>query len=247
MINKGIVQIIEIIGPAKAGRTEPFLCRGDDNNLYYVKGAHAGRKAQIREWVGSRLATEFGLPVANCVIVELSQELIEILPPEWKKIGCGFAFGSQAVAGVMDVTISHLPGIPVEIQQDVLIFDLWVQNEDRTLTHIDGNPNLLWDASKSELVVIDHNIAFDTQFNELDFFSCHIFREQWNLVYGDWLLRGDYHERMAECLGAVDQIWDQMPDQWLWLGEDHPLDFDKELIYKILTRCNTELFWKVAK
>jgi len=42
-----MIQIIEIIGRAHQGVTKPFLCKGDDNILYYVKGtgSHAGHRS----------------------------------------------------------------------------------------------------------------------------------------------------------------------------------------------------------
>ena len=40
------VNIVEIIRRSTQGITRPFLCRGDDNWLYYVKGHGAGRAGQ---------------------------------------------------------------------------------------------------------------------------------------------------------------------------------------------------------
>lgn len=34
---------------------------------------------------------------------------------------------------------------------DVLVFDWWVRNEDRHLTEMSGNPNLLWDMQAGQL------------------------------------------------------------------------------------------------
>ncbi|MFI3120278.1 MAG: hypothetical protein QX203_09880 [Methylococcaceae bacterium] len=57
-----------------------------------------------------------------------------------------------------------------------MIFDLWVENLDRTLTEKGGNPNLLWKTDESAgLYVIDHNLIFDDEFNKADFWVTHAF------------------------------------------------------------------------
>lgn len=43
--------IIEIIKPAVQGLSTPFLCRGDDDLLYFVKARNSGRASQWAEWL----------------------------------------------------------------------------------------------------------------------------------------------------------------------------------------------------
>ena len=50
-----IVQIVEIIGRATQGVTKPFICRGEDEEIYFVKGRGAGKRSLICEWVVGNL------------------------------------------------------------------------------------------------------------------------------------------------------------------------------------------------
>lgn len=182
-----MIQIIEILGRAKHGVTKPFLCKGEDDQLYYVKGtgSHAGHRSLLAEWIAGHLAQAFGLPIAPFKIVEISPALIEVGPPEWSSLGSGAAFGSQVLPFAQELQWSQLSLIPKEIQQDILVFDWWLHNADRSLTEKGGNPNLLWDTQHQKLAVIDHNIAFDPDFDARDFFENHVFRGQSASVFED--------------------------------------------------------------
>ena len=65
----------------------------------------------------------------------------------------------------MELTASTVMEVPVNLQQDVLAFDWWIRNSYRYLTEKGGNPNLFWQPDSHGLVVIDHNLAFDAEFN----------------------------------------------------------------------------------
>jgi len=71
------IEIIEVLGRSKQGVTEPFICRGDDNNIYFVKGINAGRRSQVCEWISANLAREFNIPIAPFCIVNVPEELLE--------------------------------------------------------------------------------------------------------------------------------------------------------------------------
>lgn len=247
MINPNVIVIEEILGRAKQGRTEPFLCRGNDGRLYYVKGKHAGRRGQVAEWLGSSLALSFGLPAAPCVIVEVSVALIAISPAEWRELGEGFAFGSLAIQPTMEANLVNMAKVPTPTRRDLLVFDWWIRNADRTLTQYGGNPNLLWNAQEEKIVVIDHNLAFDEDFDAHDFLDCHIFREEWNSVAQDWVARVEYEERLKRCLRELETIWDKMPDEWRWLGEGVPLTFDLDAAAQVLNMCNSTRLWEIER
>jgi hypothetical protein len=70
------VVIEEVMGRSTQGMTEPFICRGDDGETYYVKGHGAGRRSLIAEWVAGHLATAFGLPVAEYALAEVPEQLV---------------------------------------------------------------------------------------------------------------------------------------------------------------------------
>ena len=63
--------VVEVLERSKQGRTEPYLCRCDDDAVYFVKGPRATRRGLVAEWVCARLATELGLPIAPYAIAEV--------------------------------------------------------------------------------------------------------------------------------------------------------------------------------
>jgi hypothetical protein len=93
------------------------------------------------------------------------------------ELGAGSAFGSRK-ARVVELSVGHLSLVSKEQQADVLAFDWWVRNGDRTLSAAGGNPNLFWDIDESQLVVLDHNLAFDDDFSVENFVELHAFSEQ---------------------------------------------------------------------
>ena len=69
------VIIEEVLGRAHQGVTLPFICRGDDGALYFVKGIGASRRSQIFEWVVAQLATVFGLPIVEYALAEVPADV----------------------------------------------------------------------------------------------------------------------------------------------------------------------------
>ena len=49
------IQIVEIIGRSTQGITRPFICRGEDGHIYFVKGRGAGKRSLICEWIAGNL------------------------------------------------------------------------------------------------------------------------------------------------------------------------------------------------
>ena len=145
--------IEQIRNRAEQGVTRPFLCRADDEHWYYVKGHGAGLRSLLCEWIAGRLAQAFGLPIAHFERVEVPQALIQTaLRPDLWELGSGSAFGSRRHDFAQELTVSHLDLIDHAVQQDILVFDWWVHNQDRTLTEKGGNPNLLWDQGGGHVV-----------------------------------------------------------------------------------------------
>jgi hypothetical protein len=158
------VQIIEIIEQSTQGATKPFICRGDDKQIYFVKGYGAGRRGQICEWVAGLLGKKLGLPIAEVEIVDILEELLEDgAVPNSNELGVGPAFGSRKVLA-SEFVFSAVSKVPPSLQRDILAFDWWIRNGDRILTQMGGNPNLLWISGDERLVMIDHNQAFDRDF-----------------------------------------------------------------------------------
>ena len=244
------VQIIEIMRRSQQGITRPFICRGDDGLTYFVKGKGAGRHSLIAEWICGSLARRIGLPVAAFRIVEVPAALIrpDMAPElELHDLGAGPAFGSQH-REVMELTSASIQEIPLQLQQDVLVFDWWIRNADRYLTEKGGNPNLFWNPHESELMVIDHNQAFDPKFNSKDFLSLHVFARQKTQVFGDIICRHDYNLKLEAALSSWQQIVGAIPDEWHFSDPEMtvPAELTPDMAYRTLTRYESDEFWSTT-
>lgn len=240
------VIIEEIQGRAKQGVTEPFICQGDDGAVYFVKGIGAGRRSQICEWVSAQLATAFGLPIADYVLAEVPEELIEIqVRADIGQLGAGIVFASRQIPHADELTVTTRELVPPDIAKDVLVFDWWLHNEDRHLTELGGNPNLLWDVRAAELAVIDHNQAFDRGFDAARFLESHVFADYWNPVFSDHVERRRYGERLATVLSGLEDIRATIPDSWWHVDEGVPANVTWDEIASCLERCCREDFWNL--
>ncbi|MTW19539.1 HipA family kinase [Allochromatium palmeri] len=237
--------IVEVLRRSEQGITRPFICRGEDGEIYFVKGRGAGRRSQICEWIAGKLALTFGLPMAPFCLVDVPDELVEADGARtlWD-LGAGPAFGSQWQEA-MDLTVSAIREIPKEIQQDVLVFDWWIHNGDRLLTDRGGNPNLLWNPASRELIVIDHNQAFDLDFDPENFLDRHVFAAQRHYLFGDRLKRHDYNARFAAALADWPKICAAIPEAWLFVDPEMTVsvDFDLDMAYLLLKRHEHDDFW----
>lgn len=242
MINDNVIQVVEVLERAAQGVTKPFLCRGDNGALYYAKGRFAGRKSLVSEWIASSLARVFGVPVAEFAVGEVDPALVDFGAPEVADLGAGYVFLSKRVESVMELTWPNVADVPAHTQHDIIVFDYWVRNQDRILTPLGGNPNLLWNAASREVVAIDHNQAFDGDFDADTFFGFHAFAKSWDVVFGDLFERQNYEDRLHHALSQFDSICDRMPDSWWYLDEDLRLDFDQTAARTILTECLPN-FW----
>jgi hypothetical protein len=228
--------------------TRPFLCKDDSGKLFYVKGGNADRRSLIVEWLCARLATAFGLPVAPCAIVNIPELLIEAAAnSDVAELGSGLAFGSERVPNVLEITWSQAQRVPQKLRQDILVFDWWIQNDDRNLTPLGGNPNLLWDTAGDELVVIDHNAAFSQQFSPADFVNLHIFGSEWETVVGDCVHQAEYLTRIQQASEVFEEAMASCPKDWFWADFDVPAQFDRAAVQRTLQRFNEQNFWEIAR
>jgi len=104
--------------------------------------------------------------------------------------------------------------IDPHLQRSLLFFDLWVENEDRTLTDKGGNLNLLWSSDESALYVIDHNLIFDDALNKAIFWSAHVFKDVLCIKQGDAVEAMALETRMKNSLACWQTAWDNMPETW---------------------------------
>ena len=243
-MSQATVIIEEVLRRSEQGVTRPFVCRGDDGALYYVKGRGAGRRSLICEWVAAQLATAFGLPIAEYALAEVPTELVAAqLFHEINDLGSGIVFASRELPHPQELTITTRDLVSPELATDVLVFDWWLHNEDRHLTGFGGNPNLLWDMQTGGLVVIDHNQAFDRNFSAAQFLASHVFAGQWNRVFSDHVERERYRTKLAAALAKLPNIRVNIPDSWWVVDDGVPADVTWDEIAECLERGQREDFW----
>lgn len=243
-------QIVEVLHRAEQGTTRPFVCRCDDGETWFVKGRDANRRSLVCEWISGHLGRALNLPVPEFEAVYVPEELMELAPvmSELADLGAGPAFGSKLAMGV-ELTASAVVHVPPELQRDVLAFDWWIRNADRTLSDKGGNPNLLWQAQTQQLVVIDHNLAFDEQFEVGKFLQSHVFHAEVQGLWGDMLRRETYTERFSKVLARTwSELALDMPPEWLFLDMEmtNPVPFRLDEFKAVLARCMHADFWSAS-
>lgn len=241
------IQIVEILGRSIQGVTNPFYCRCEDGEAYFVKGIGAGKQSLISEYVAGRLARAFGLPVPDFDIVDVPPELIEwSARDDAHELGAGLAFGSRELPHVQEFSFSHISHVPEQTRKDVALFDWWVHNADRTLTAKGGNPNLLWDQEHSRLAVIDHNQAFDADFDPQRFAELHVFHESFLAALDDLVERETCRDRLAAAFAEFDLACNNVPPEWWVVDNGVPTSFNRDATKRFLGRFMDNDFWRIA-
>lgn len=225
------LQVTEVMRRLEQGMTRPFLVRAEDDVLYVAKGRETTQRGLIAEWICAHLAQQLGLPIPAFTLLQVPPELVSALGPEVAALGHGAVFGSLQQSGVQEFTVTQLKRVDAQQRRMLLTFDWWVENADRSLSPHGGNPNLLWNAAQSQLLVIDHNLAFDAEFDETSFFETHVFRQEAVTLFDDLVCCAETSERLDAALSCFDAAVQAIPPEWLWLdGEARTLpvqvDFD---------------------
>jgi hypothetical protein len=240
-----LVWIEEISDRADQGMTQPWRCRGEDGHSYFVKvGSSAGWRSLICEWVAGRLAERFGLPMAPFAQVYLD---VALVAPHRQlghlDLSPGEAFGSRLAPRVREFDPILRHKCSATFRRDLVAFDWWIRNADRTLGEISGNPNLLWSTEPPPgLVVIDHNLAFDPDFDADRFSTSHIFAADFEQIRADMFLRADYQQRFTRLLPMLPDIWAELPDNWVHT-EDGLERLSPSDIETLLRRVEHDGFW----
>lgn len=207
------VTITEILSRSEQGVTCPFLCRANNDLLYYVKGRYAGNRSLCCEWIGGSMGRLMGLPIPDFRIAEVPPALVDgSSRADAADLGIGPVFASELVEGAQEIAFADLADIAEDLKRKVLLFDWWVRNEDRSLTQFGGNPNLLRTAATDELRVIDMNLAFDDTFEESRFWQSHLFAG----LATNWPdeFKAQMTGQMRTALVRLSAIWNVMPEEW---------------------------------
>ena len=93
------------------------------------------------------------------------------------------------------------------------------------------------------MAVIDHNQAFDPDFNVSHFLNSHVFAGYWNRVFSDQLVRQHYEDKIQSLLPRLDGIRANIPESWWFFAPGVPANITWDEVAACLTRCNLENFW----
>lgn len=237
MIN--IIQINEI---SEQGFSQPYHCIAENGHEYFVKGLRSRRSSQINEWLCANMAQALHLPIAPFALLNVPDELFDELTPEQQKIGTGAAFGSQAQRDQVHVLPKHLQYIPIDLQRKIAAFDWLIQNMDRT----QHNPNLLFQPATKQLTVIDHNVAFDPDFQATQFVQTHIFQQ----AFADCLYDIDHQDKITDWLlpavAAFQAALNTLPPEWAWVNpeQDIPSNYPYHHAQTMINRLNNGTLWR---
>lgn len=244
-----VITIEEITGRSTQGFTRPFICRADDHEAYFVKGHHAGARSLVCEWLAGHLAQGFGLPIAPFTVLYVPEELLKLGHASGEPVadlGEGPVFGSRKCS-VSELTMTSRELVPQPYRADVAVFDFWVHNADRTLSAKGGNPNLFWNAGEQSLCVIDHNLAFDREFDATQFLATHVFADALRNVASDFVERQRYALRFSAALRCWAAATASLPVAWRFADAERtiPVDFDFSGVHGSLQRVLTDNFWNL--
>lgn len=241
------IEIDEVLRRSEQGVTEPYICRGSDGKLYFVKGRGAGYDSLVKEWVAGQLARQLGLPIPRFCVVAVPRELYEAgRDGVLRDLGYGLLFGSENVENANEVSFVNVQQAPEELKRDIAAFDWWIQNGDRTLTDAGGNPNLLWSETARRLVVIDHNLAFDEGVTLHSQLESHIFRSSLSEICDQPTLQGHYNTRFEKALTDLPQILGDIPERWHYVDDARTVDINLSLdrVKNTLRRHRVPAFWE---
>lgn len=185
--------------------------------------------------------------------------------PDIRELGVGRVFASLRVEDGQELTWSAAQGRPEETMALPVLMDLWIQNEDRSLSELGGNPNLLvtqipplpdddpegalWvDPPRREMLwAYDFNLAFDPDFNRERFFGAHVcggMLKQWPEGF-----REQMKPLLRAALAEVPVSFTELPLEWLHLDGDEslPMQLDMKQVISALELPFTdpEIFWKL--
>ena len=235
--------ITEVWERTQQGMTRPFRCGADDGHSYYVKSRGAGWRSLVCEWIAGRLAEALGLPVAAFAQVQIDASFEAVLRLNGEHdLAAGMAFGSRIAEHTREFEPSLLARCGESFRRDLVAFDWWVLNADRTLGQLSGNPNLLWNTEAEAPVVIDHNMAFDSDFDAALFRQTHVFAADFEVVSRDMLFRSGYEQRFSGLLKDLPAIWAQLPQNWR-LDEEGQPRVELNEFFAVLERVNDPGFW----
>lgn len=167
-----IIQPLRFNEHFTSSANKPLLITGVDTQTgekgdYVVKFRASERmssEASMRELIAAFIAKQIEIPIVEPVIVDVDAEFVELLKRKdvWSVANksIGYNYGSTYVSEMSTLVIDQ-PLSPAQLEhaQQIVAFDVFIQNSDRT----NNKPNML--TNGKEIVILDHEIAFGFVFD----------------------------------------------------------------------------------
>ena len=239
-----MLEVHELTRRSIQGQTKPWHCRLSNGHTYYIKGTEALHRGLIVELLCAQLGRSLGLPIPNSEIAYLDQALLKYNDEAKKDFGennC-YVFASKEMENLVELKYSDLVSINPQVAKLLFFFDYLIQNEDRTLTEHSGNPNLFLNPNNSELVVLDHNLAFDTNFNFDGNKNIHAFQSFWYEIQLDLHFRTEMMEKLPIAINELAEYAKLIPAEWL-TDSSNLLN----TIFITLNLYKEEVFWETLQ
>lgn len=243
-----MIVIEEVIRRTEQGQTKPYVCRADDGHIYFVKSGGLPKRELVAEWLAANLALHVGLPIPEFSLAEVPEELCDRRMGNWMNDllpGVAFASRREEASDFAWSMVSHVPNAQRAL---IAAFDWWIRNADRTLSARGGNPNLLWRQGEGggEVVVFDHNLAFENKFDAAQFLDSHVFAADLVLLASDWVARQQMRQGFETALCCLPQACANIPDAWHFADAEQtvPAAWSLPEMVATLERCrNEQTFW----
>ncbi len=249
--NAQLCEVTEIIEVMREGSTQAKLCLCDDGRRYVVKTLDEITALQlIAEWICSHLARAFGLTTPECRLVESMTALLKFRGDQtfWDDDDYP-GFASHFHDSTIPLTMAMARKVDPKLKTDILLFDVWVMNGDRTLSDLGGNVNLLFDTSLEQpIVVFDHNLALDNLENDIHIRQHHVFSgDNAGISLNDMATQDEYIVRMTEAMTHLPQIIAAIPPLWRDVANrkmEDGKDVINDIIRPLLERYQHRDFWR---
>lgn len=155
-----ILDVVNFLGRIPNGVTRPVKIQANDENMYVMKYIHDSCSGKIlfNELIAYRLGLLLGIPMPNCFLGKLDQELINKTPLlsdlAARPCTCFLSYYLQGTPKISPMLAKNVMN-----QNDIakiLVFDQIILNNDRAKN--DGN--LFYDRKNKRVVAIDHSHIF---------------------------------------------------------------------------------------
>lgn len=221
----------------------PLLVQAEDGGLYYLKYAKTQLYQLTCEWLCHYLLRVWDVATPDIAVLRVPSGLLETMPPGARDAGRWLdkpAFGSRQVMGAVESSEFTSYGTAAELAMlsnpdDLLwvsLFDAWVANDDRRVSHHNLLLGIDPGAGRKRLrcYAIDHAFTFTSQsFEALDaretYYSFNVnlsqapavrvvldeWRTKWPLLWASEYESG-FYLRVEKCRQHFSTICSLLPE-----------------------------------